>query len=399
MKKLELKKHAKGLAYVRYNGKCVYFGKFGSEDAERRFKDWNRRRELEEKDPQQITLLMLAAQFMVHAEQHYQKNGELTGEVENFRQALRTASKLFGNLRVLDFGPKKLKEIREQMIADGLARSTVNSRIRRIRHVFKWGVSEQLVPAEILVGLQAVAGLQAGRTAAREPEPVGPVPEDRIESLRPFLSRQVWGLIQFMKRTGARPGEAIRIRWCDIDADQAVWIYRPGRHKNQHRGKKRLIAIGPEAQKILNEFPGADSDYIFRPQQALNEFVGKAYGRRTTKRVVGDHYSIHSVQSAIKIACEKAFECPADLTTRALCRKLKGESDRGLENRKLAAAEWRSKNCWHANQLRHNAATMMRSKGGVDVAQVALGHSSVRTTEIYAEMNIDAAVRYAAEHG
>ncbi len=394
-----LKKHFRGNAYVRHNGKCVYFGKFGTEETERRFKEWCHQRDLEQKDPDRVTILTLAAQFMDHAAKHYQKDGEATGELENFRQALRSAATLFGNLRVLDFGPKRLKVIRDKMISEGLARTTVNARIRRIRHVVKWGVSEQLVPVEVLVGLQSVAGLQAGRTAAREPEPVGPVPEDRIEPLQPFLSRQVWGLIQFMKLTGARPGEAIRLRWCDIDAAQAVWIYRPGRHKNQHRGKKRLIAVGPEAQKILNEFPGADSDYIFRPQQSLNEFVGKSYGKASTKRVVGEHYSVHSLQSAIKIACEKAFECPPELMTRALCRKLKGESDRALENRKLAAAEWRAKNCWHANQLRHNAATMMRSRGGVDVAQVALGHSSVRTTEIYAEMNIDAAVRYAAEFG
>ena len=40
---------------------------------------------------------------------------------------------------------------------------------------------------------------------------------------------------------------------------------------------------------------------------------------------------------------------------------------------------------WHPNQLRHNAATAIRSEYGIEAARVILGHSSVETSEIYAE--------------
>lgn len=399
MRAIELKRHVSGRAYVRHLGKCIYFGPFGSEEAARRFNEWKNRLELEENDPEQVTLAILAAKFMVHAQEHYRKDGCITGEVSNFRHAIRDAARLFGKDRVLDFGPRKLKAVRDQMIADGLARNTINDRIRRIRHVFKWGVSEQIVPPSVLVGLQAVSGLQSGRTAAKETEPIGPVPEDRIQAIQPFVSRQIWGMICFMKLTGARPGEAATIRWCEIDAEGSVWIYRPSRHKTQHKGRKRLIAIGPEAQRVLNEFPGKDTDYVFRPQESLNEFVTQSYALKATRRKVGNHYSLNSLPSAIKIACEKAFNCPAELRTLAVCKKIAGESDAAFDARRKRASEWRAKNCWHLNQLRHNAATAMRQRGGVEVAQVALGHASVKTTEIYAEMNIEAAIEYAQKFG
>ncbi len=43
---------------------------------------------------------------------------------------------------------------------------------------------------------------------------------------------------------------------------------------------------------------------------------------------------------------------------------------------------------WSLNQLRHNAATMLRREFGMDVAKVVLGHSDIKTTEIYAEADV-----------
>ena len=40
---------------------------------------------------------------------------------------------------------------------------------------------------------------------------------------------------------------------------------------------------------------------------------------------------------------------------------------------------------WTTNQLRHNAATLLRRLYGIEAARVVLGHRSASTTEIYAE--------------
>jgi site-specific recombinase XerC len=59
------------------------------------------------------------------------------------------------------------------------------------------------------------------------------------------------------------------------------------------------------------------------------------------------------------------------------------------ERKRLAglAAQWRAQHCWHPNQLRHNAATRIRSACGIEAARIILGHSSAVTSEIYAEID------------
>jgi integrase len=223
---------------------------------------------------------------------------------------------MYGNLSVDQFGPKLLKSVQQAMVDDGLARSTINARINRIRRVFKWGVSERIVPESTLRGLQTVAGLQAGRTAAKETAPVEPVSELRIHAVKPYVSRPVWGLIQFMLFTGARPGEAVRLRWCDIDAEEDVWVYRPGRHKTEHHGKNRIIMIGPKAQAVLHTFGGRDTDHVFNPQEGMDDHAMEHYRDTATTREVNDYYSTQSFRTAVLVACERAFDCLQQLANR-----------------------------------------------------------------------------------
>ena len=42
---------------------------------------------------------------------------------------------------------------------------------------------------------------------------------------------------------------------------------------------------------------------------------------------------------------------------------------------------------WHPHQLRHNTATRLRRKFGLDTARAVLGHSSLVITEVYAELD------------
>jgi len=68
-------------------------------------------------------------------------------------------------------------------------------------------VADELVPGHVLQGLQAAPGLRKGRSEAREPEPVKPVSLERVEAIKPFVSRQVWAMIQLQLHTAARAGD------------------------------------------------------------------------------------------------------------------------------------------------------------------------------------------------
>ncbi len=79
--------------------------------------------------------------------------------------------------------------------------------------MFKWSVSEELVPVSVHQRLCTLPGLEAGRSAARESEPVRPVANVLVDAVKSFVSRQIWGIDSIAARTtpGMRPGEVIQI--------------------------------------------------------------------------------------------------------------------------------------------------------------------------------------------
>ncbi|MCA9050770.1 MAG: hypothetical protein KDA89_18655 [Planctomycetaceae bacterium] len=227
----------------------------------------------------------LSVLFLKHADREYVRNGEPTGEAANFRQALRSLTSYFHGVRIIDFGPKKLKDLRSRLVSEGLSQSTVNSRLRRIKQVFDWGVSEELVPVAIAQALRSVKGIRRGKTEARPPQPKPPVPIEHVSAIRPHVTRPVWGLIQFALLTGCRPSEACAVRWSQIVTSGRVWVFVPTEHKTSHINKRRTIVIGPKAQTLLNSFRELSrSDYVFDPQVGLEEFVRQEYGEHAKAR-------------------------------------------------------------------------------------------------------------------
>ena len=74
--------------------------------------------------------------------------------------------------------------------------------------MFAWAVANEMVPAPLHHALRAVAGLRAGKCAAREPGAVRPVPEAWVDAVRDLVSPQVRAMIDLQLLTGMRPVEA-----------------------------------------------------------------------------------------------------------------------------------------------------------------------------------------------
>ncbi len=192
-----------------------------------------------------LTVTEVLARYWRFAEQHYRKDGQVTSEVSNIRYALRPVEELYGHTFARDFGPLALKAIQQRFIRDRICRDQINQRIGKIKRLFKWAVSEQLIPPSIFQALQTVVGLRAGRTEAKEMPPVLPVEESVVEATLPNLPPMVADMVRFQHLTGCRPGEVCSIRPCDVDTSAEVWAYRPHSHKTQHHGRERRIFIGP----------------------------------------------------------------------------------------------------------------------------------------------------------
>lgn len=88
-----------------------------------------------------------------YAKNYYVKGGSPTGELANIRDAARPLTELYGRTQASDFGPRSLEAVQTAMIRRGLSRKVINARINRVRRIFKWGVSKELVPALVLQSL------------------------------------------------------------------------------------------------------------------------------------------------------------------------------------------------------------------------------------------------------
>ena len=128
-------------------------------------------------DPTPGTVLLVGEcvlRYQAHARTYYTRDGVPTGEHVTIRNALRPLTKRFAELPVTEFGPKKLKQLREDMIAHNWPRYYVNRATAIIKRCLNWCASEELIPEDIANALKTVKGLQKNRTAAREKDPIEP---------------------------------------------------------------------------------------------------------------------------------------------------------------------------------------------------------------------------------
>ena len=186
------------------------------------------------------------------------------------------------------FGSKEALATYDRLIAEYLARRgarnssphgngrprprvTINRLVKRIRGLFKWAVSMEIIPAQTWHAVMAVEGLRRGRSLAPELPPVRAVPDEVVQQTLPHLPTVVADLVQFIRLSGCRPGEACMLRPADVEKSAEVWKWTLASHKNSWSDHERVIMIGPRAQNC--------SCPTSRPCKASRMATASAHGR------------------------------------------------------------------------------------------------------------------------
>jgi hypothetical protein len=195
-------------------------------------------------DRETLTIPRMCILYVDFARQYYRKNGKQTSEVHCIQLALRPLTAKCGREKVSNFGARRLKDVWEEMISRGWSRSGINAAVQRINRVIRWGVENEHVRPEIYQACRAVTGLRLGRSEARETASVKPVLPADIDAVKPFVSEQVWAMIQLQLVSSMRLGEVSLMRLSDFSMTGDVWEYRPSEHKTEHHGRKRLFQPG-----------------------------------------------------------------------------------------------------------------------------------------------------------
>lgn len=409
---------ARSCAVVTINGKDHYLGEYDTPESWEKYHrlvaEWFATRDLPpipaEPVAAPLTVEELLLAYWRYVQQYYVKDGKPTSEQDTIRQALRFVRKLYAATPAAEFSTLALKAIRQAMINhpvtrkvkvrdpktgkvvrdpktgkprtevkvyhNGLARRHINKQVGRIKRMFGWAVEENLVPVEVHQALARVKGLRKDKTAAREKSDVRPVPEAHVQAVMPRVPPTIQTMIAVQRLCGGRPQDLVEMKPKDIDRSSPIWEFRPGRHKSEHRGRGRIVFLGPRAQALLQPYLEnlRPDEYVFSPIRAENARltalrqerglpVGKP-SRDRGKWSLRDHYDVASYRRAIRRACKKV----------------------GIP-------------IWFPLQLRHSAGTAIRQRFGLEASQAVLGHAELGVTQVYAEVDREAARRVMAEMG
>ena len=142
-------------AIVVIEGHTHYLGKHGSPASREKYdqminrlvarrKDEEQKREISQQNaPYSWTVDQLAIAYREYAINYYKKNGQTTAEFDCIKVAMRYLTREYGTTLAAEFGPRKLRELRETLIAGKYAkpqrkmtRKFVNSSISRITRAF-----------------------------------------------------------------------------------------------------------------------------------------------------------------------------------------------------------------------------------------------------------------------
>ena len=296
---------------------------------------------------------------------------------------------------ISNFGPDELYDVQKTMVEykylsgkkkKRYTRRGVNDTINWIRKIWKWGMGRQLITAEQVQGLEEVKPLRMGDTKALDNHKRSRVTEEDFWKVVKVVNNVVGDMLQLIWYTAMRPYEVCDMRPFDILVDDPdCWLYIPGRdrtpvgqHKTTRFERVKVIPLTSKCQEILKpRIQNFDSkQYLFSPQEALQEFLekraanrktplscGNSPGTNRTKHPMikpGNQYDHHALRAACKRGCERA----------------------GVE-------------IFVPYDLRRTKATGTRSILGKEAAKVLLGHTKTDTTDIYLLEEVQEAIKIA----
>ena len=252
--------------------------------------------------------------------------------VSNYKLAMRRAVQQFGGDPVKGLTPVAVKAYLERLARRGYARRTVNQHFVVLRGICAFACET----FNVMQNPAALVKLPDKLPQARRKMPT----PAQIETIKAMADTPDGLLLNFLMYSGLRLGEALALRWRDVDPQAETIrvenaLYYAGRNQGQIKAPKsdagrRSVIYLKRLQTILEPHRGPASAFVFGGEQPMSK---------------------------------KAYYCLLDRCRRA-----------GLDVT--------------PHQLRHAYATLLFEAGIPEkTAQGLLGHAQISTTmDVYAEL-------------
>ncbi len=219
---------ATGQAFVLIDRKMVWLGKHGTDESHLRYDEeisdlLAKRSAL---TARRLTISELLAAFWGHAKKRYGRAGKGPyGAAVNWRPIIRLLREHHGADEPRDFGPLALRELIDKMPAFGWNRRYLNDQVSRIKQIFKWGVSRELIEHVVYDRLLTVDNVRRGEMdGLAEAVEIEPIDCAVVDATIPYLAPTVAAMVQIQLLTACRPGELLIMRSSDIDRTGQIWL-------------------------------------------------------------------------------------------------------------------------------------------------------------------------------
>lgn len=240
-----------------------------------------------------------------------------------------------GHKLAVDFRGPGLKLMRENLIkridkrtGRPLSRRYINHLVDAVVLAFRWLVANDLAPSENLTRLREMSAELAETAGGRETGKTAAVEESVVAHTLPYCHSALAAMIQIQQAAGMRPGELCSMRRREISTrpdefipvaglekkvaaiafdGELIWLYCPSKHKNLHRSKPRVIALGGDAQRILAPLLKglAPDDPVFQSERGrpftpatYGNAIARAIRQANLKRHVIDRWSPQQLRKA-----------------------------------------------------------------------------------------------------
>ena len=277
--------------YIRFNNKEIWrtLGAWDSPEVrveyEKVQREWRSGQFADRQHEDGVSLAFLFGEFLHEAQKKYHPP-----DISQFMVVIRIMTDLFPDMLVRDFTATNFRAVRKALTDRGLkrqwSRQYVNRMLTLARRVFYWGVSYDYTPAEVIIKIKSVPGLEVWEAGQlQEKEPVEDVPDWAVIRTLPFMSPVIADMVKLQRGACMRPGEVCNLRVGDIDSSGEVWVLRAKKHKTARHGTKRIVAFGPPEIEILRRRSAGKGpdEYVFSPRSAQQEYWAAKRAARKTK--------------------------------------------------------------------------------------------------------------------
>jgi integrase len=153
----------------------------------------------------------------------------------DYRKTLeRDALPFFGRMRLSHIRPRDVKEYAAELESKGVSAGTVRVKLAPVKALLADALDEDLIRTNPAAGVRITAAPATSDVDDEdEAEHVKALSEDELEALLAALPKRWRLFFRFLADSGLRIGEAIALRWGDVDADAALVHVRRRRYRGR----------------------------------------------------------------------------------------------------------------------------------------------------------------------